>query len=188
VARFDGRRVTLPAADELQRRASDLLATWRVLDTSIVVAWNGRLSTTAGRAFVRKGRVELNPRLLARAPEQVLTVLTHETAHVATFRLFGANVPAHGRHWRALMRHVGHEPAVTHRIPVRGLRRSRRSFHYLRFCEACGDRVIHTARRFGRCHGCSARDSFLFLRAPATAQGLAALQRLTPAEVRAAFG
>jgi hypothetical protein len=63
----------------------------------------------------------------------------------------------------------------------------RHRFHYLRVCDACGDRRIYAAMRYGRCHGCSQRDSFLVLKAPATAAGKAALLRLTIADVRAAI-
>ncbi len=179
--------MTLPSAADLQRRAAELLAQWRVVDTRIKVVWNDRLTTTAGRAFQRNGRVELNPTLLARAPEQVPVVLAHEAAHIAAFRLFGARIPAHGRHWRSLMRLAGHAPEITHRIPVRGARAARRRYFYLRVCERCGDRAVLAAARYGRCQGCSARDSFLVMKAPASAAGRRALEQLSPADVRAAF-
>jgi predicted SprT family Zn-dependent metalloprotease len=135
----------LPTADELARTVAALMAEWRVVDIAVQVAWNDNLTTTAGRAFQRQGRIELNPTLLARSPEHLPMVLTHVAAHVAAFRLFGANIPAHGRHWRSLMRHAGHEPAVTHDIPVDDLRPAakrhrRRRYVYLRVCERCGDR------------------------------------------------
>jgi predicted SprT family Zn-dependent metalloprotease len=192
---FDA-RVTLPAAAELARRAADLLAAWRVLDTKIKVVWNDKLTTTAGRAFQRNGRVELNPTLLAKAPDELAAVLAHEAAHVAAFRLFGPNIPAHGRHWRSLMRLAGHEPAITHDIPIddvaperapRSRPRARRRFVYLRVCDACGDRILLAAVRYGRCAGCSARDSFLVMKAPASRAGENALARLSLADVRAAF-
>ena len=185
--RSDG-GVKLPPATELEQRAALLLAQWRVPDTAVRVLWNERLTTTAGRAFLRNARIELNPTLLARAPDQLPMVMTHEAAHIAAFRLFGANIPAHGRHWRSLMRMAGYAPDVTHRIPVRGVRRGRRRFLYLRVCDTCGDRRIHNAIRYGRCHGCSARDSFLVMKAPATDAGRAALERLSWEEVRASFG
>lgn len=173
----------LPPPTELERRARELFQLWRVVDTAVQVEWNPRLSTTAGRAFVRQGRVELNPHLLQRAPEQLTTVLTHEVAHLAAARLFGANVAAHGRHWRSLMALAGQPPAITHDIPVRGLRRAR--YLYLRVCDACGDRRVQPVVRYGRCHGCGARDRYLVMRARSGAGGRRALQRLSLAEVRA---
>lgn len=178
--------MTLPSAAELERRAAALLADWRVPDTAVAVRWNRRLTTTAGHAFVRSARIELNPTLLARAPEQVPVVLAHEAAHVATFRLFGPNVPAHGRHWRSLMRLAGHPPDVTHDIPCDDVRaRGRRRYVYLRVCEGCGDRRILEAVRYGRCHGCEARDRYLVVKATGGAAGRRALERLTLTEVRA---
>lgn len=187
--------MTLPAAAELVRRAADLLAAWRVLDTKVKVVWNGNLTTTAGRAFQRNGRIELNPTLLAKAPDELAAVLAHEAAHIAAFRLFGPNIPAHGRHWRSLMRLAGHEPAVTHDIPIddvepaprRTMRpRARRRFVYLRVCDACGDRVMLASVRYGKCAGCASRGSFLVMKAPASRAGEAALARLSLADVRAA--
>ncbi len=180
--------MTLPHADELRRRVAELLLRWRVPDTDVTVVWNDRLTTSAGRAFVRHGRIELNPALLGRAPDQLPMVLAHEAAHVAAARLFGPNVPAHGRHWRSLMRLAGFPPAVTHDIPLEprpGRRRARRSYLYLRICETCGDRRLLNAVRYGRCHGCETRDAFLVMRAPATAAGRRALDRLSTDEVRA---
>ena len=184
----------LPGQAKLEQRTAALMATWRVLDTRVKVVWNKKLTTTAGRAFQRHGRIELNPTLLAKAPDQLAMVLAHEAAHIAAFRLFGANIPAHGRHWRSLMRLAGHEPAITHDIPIDDVRpprragvRRRRRFVYLRVCDACGDRVLLAAVRYGKCQGCSARDSFLVMKAPASAAGQAALSRLSLAEVRAAF-
>jgi predicted SprT family Zn-dependent metalloprotease len=172
----------LPTADRLAARAAELLAAWRVLDTRCEVRWNDRLATTAGRAFVRRGLVELNPTLLAAAPEQIDVVLVHEVAHVAAHRLYGEGIAAHGRHWRALMRLAGLPPAITHDIPLDAVRdraparRKRRRFLYLRVCGACGDRVIQRVPRYGRCGGCSSREAFRVWKAPASAAGRAALE------------
>ena len=77
---------------------------------------------------------------------------------------------------------AGQRPAITHDIPVRGLRRSR--YLYLRVCDACGDRQVLPVVRYGRCHGCGARERYLVMRARANASGRAALERLSLAEVR----
>lgn len=182
--------VGLPTPEQLQLRATELFAHWRVLDTKVEVTWNGRLSTTAGRAFVRGGRIELNPTLLAKSPDQVEAVLTHEAAHVAAFRLFGGNIPAHGRHWRSLMRIAGHEPSVTHKMPVEELRRRRTrrpSYLYLRMCGSCGERSVLEQVRYGRCPGCSNRDNYLVVKTKKTAAGRRALAAMSAADVRAHF-
>jgi len=184
-------KADLPAPEDLQRQVVELLHLWRVNDSEIEVAYNGRLSTTAGRAFVRAGRIELNPRLLAGEPDQIEVVLIHEAAHVAAFRLFGGNIPAHGRHWRALMRAAGQAPSVTHKMPVEHLRRKRparrRRYLYLRMCGRCGDRVVLEQVRYGRCGGCSSRDDYLVVKTQATAAGRRALERMSDAQVRAHF-
>lgn len=110
--------MTLPLPEQLRGQAAALLQAWRVPDTAVEVLYNPRLSTAAGRAFVRMGRIELNPHLLAKVPAQLSEILAHETAHIAAARLFGPRVAAHGRHWRALMRLAGFAPNVTHNIPI----------------------------------------------------------------------
>lgn len=176
--------MSLPPAAELERDAEELLRQWRVVDTAVRVHWNERLTSTAGRAFLKLGSIELNPTLLQRAPDQLRVVLVHEVAHIAAGRLFGPNIPAHGRHWRSLMALAGLPPDVTHKIPVRKMRAVRGRFLYLRVCDACGDRSIANMVRYGRCHGCEARDRFLVMKAPATARGRAALEGLSLTDVR----
>lgn len=180
----------LPTSKELQDRAADLFRHWRVLDTEVEVLWNGRLSTTAGRAFVKSGLIELNPTLLAKSLDQVDSVLIHEAAHVAAYRLFGAKIPAHGRHWRALMRHAGEEPEVTHSMPVDEVRNRRSAparYLYLRVCGSCGDRALLEQVRYGRCSRCSNRDSYMVVKTKATAAGRRALQSMSVDDVRARF-
>jgi SprT protein len=184
---FDG-QVTLPSVDELAQRAARLFELWRVQDCALEVRWNARLSTSAGRAFVRRGRIELNPHLLEQAPDHVAAVLAHEAAHVAAWRLFGPAAKAHGRQWRALMRLAGFSPTITHDLPVRRKSRARRGYLFLRVCDACGDRRILASVRYGRCHGCSQRDSYLVLRAPATRSGRKALDLITPDDARERCG
>lgn len=88
-------------------------------------SWNARLRTTAGRAFLREGRVELNPLLLARHGEVVRQVVIHEFAHLLAHRRCPRE-PGHGPTWRALMRSAGLPPRASHRLPVDDLRRPRR--------------------------------------------------------------
>ena len=175
--------MTLPGHEELEQRVTALFAAWRVRAAAVEVRWNPRLSTSAGRAFVQRGRIELNPNLLGEHPTEIPAVLAHEAAHVAAFRLFGAAAEAHGRQWRALMRLAGFPPAVTHDLPVER-RASRQRYLYLRVCDSCGGRAIQAAVRYGRCQGCSRRDSYLVLRAPASAAGRRALEQMSLADVR----
>ena len=74
----------MPAAAELEARARRLFALWGELArlAHIEVIYNARLRTTAGRAFLRRLQIELNPHLLARVPERLDEVLAHEAAHL----------------------------------------------------------------------------------------------------------
>lgn len=171
----------LPEPRELERIAQDWLRQWRVADTAVAVRWNPRLRTSAGRAFHQQGRIELNPHLLVRHPEQLETVLVHETAHVAATRLFGPRTPAHGRHWRALMVHAGLPPEPCHQLEVAQLRR--RAYLYLRVCDACGSRCIARSVRYPRCR-CGAGEHYLVMRAQADRAGLQLLRSLSLPELR----
>ncbi len=178
----DNARV-LPPLSDLQTRVEQMLQLWRVPPgPPVPVAWNGRLRTTAGRAFLEEGRIELNPELLSRAPAHIDRVLVHEAAHIAARRLFGPGCPAHGRHWRGLMRLAGLPPDVTHNLPV-PRRRQRSARIYLRVCSACGQRRIARAVRYDAC-ACGAAAQFLVVRAPATQRGLEALRGMPLPEVR----
>lgn len=173
----------LPKLADLERRVVELFAHWRVpAGEPVTVHWNARLHTTAGRAFSREGRIELNPTMLAAVPAELDVVLVHEAAHVAAHRLFGPNVQAHGRHWRGLMRLAGLPPDITHDLPVRR-RRTRRGHLYLRVCDGCGDRRIARVVRYDACV-CGLADRFLVLRAPANDGGLSALREIPLHEVR----
>lgn len=107
--------------------ADEAFATWRVVEMrkEFCWSWNPRLRTTAGRAFLRERRVELNPLLLARHPEVVRSVVIHEFAHLVAHRL-RPREPGHGPTWRDLMRAAGLPPRASHTLPVEDLRRPRR--------------------------------------------------------------
>lgn len=91
----------------------------------IRLRWNARLRTTVGRAMLEEMVVELNPRLLARHPEEIRPVLVHEAAHLVVHRLHGYQ-PDHGKVWKAYMRRAGESTRATHELDVRGLRNRRR--------------------------------------------------------------
>lgn len=109
--------------DALRGERDRVLESWRAdfLRHGIHLRWNARLRTTVGRAVLEDMVVELNPRLLARHPEEVRPVLVHELAHLVVHRLHGLQ-PDHGRVWRAYMRRAGESTRATHDLDVRGLR------------------------------------------------------------------
>ena len=174
----------LPELEALERRVAELLTIWRVPPGApVAVSWNARLRTTAGRAFMEEGRIELNPSLLEAEPQEIPAVVVHEAAHVAVYRMFGPRVAPHGRQWRALMRLAGLPPEVTHDLPVRRSTRNSSRWQYLRICDACGDRRLGRSVRYGPC-ACGVEDRYLVLRAAAGPRGLAALRATSIDEAR----
>jgi predicted SprT family Zn-dependent metalloprotease len=131
---------TAALVQQEQRRIAELLRDWppdaveTVVDEAMAAwsrpawrkqwswRWNPRLRTTAGRAFLRTGVVELNPILLARHPAETRKVVIHEFAHLVAHKL-RPREPAHGPTWRALMRAAGQPPRASHTLPVEDLRR-----------------------------------------------------------------
>jgi predicted SprT family Zn-dependent metalloprotease len=168
--------VDLPDEEDLEARARELFTLWGVVDrlAHIEVLWNGRLRTTAGRAHLRTIQIHLNPRLLARVPDRIDEVLTHEAAHLAVALIHGLDARHHGPEWAALMAAAGHEAKRTHDFPVAGLLRTRS--YFLHYCAACGDRRILDSATGAACP-CSEPQLTVY-RAARNPRGLRALERL----------
>lgn len=113
--------------EAVEEVADEAFALWGVpeMRNDYRWGWNPRLRTTAGRAFLKERRIELNPVLLARHPEVVRQVVIHEFAHLVAHRQ-RLREPGHGPAWRALMRAAGLPPRASHTLPVADLRRPRR--------------------------------------------------------------
>ena len=169
----------LPDEQELERRACELFTLWGVIDrlAHVEVLWNRRLRTTAGSAHLRTIQIHLNPRLLARVPERIDEVLTHEAAHLAVGLVHGHGARHHGPEWVALMAAAGHDGERTHDFPVAGLLRSRS--YFLHVCSGCGDRRILEAACAPRSCECKKAKIAVF-RAPRTPAGRAALDAHRP--------
>ncbi len=118
----------------------------------LIVVWNGRLRSAAGRADFSATTIELNPRLLDRHPEELVPTLVHELCHLV------AGVRAgHGPRWREAMRALGQVPQACHRLDVSGLAARRRVWSWL--CTRCGEsyeRRHRAAHRFA-CSRCGKR-------------------------------
>lgn len=79
-----------------------------------VIILNNRLRTTAARAWLEEGKVDLCTRLLRRYPDEFFTqTLPHELAHIVAYRVFGYT-GAHGVPWKKVMRALGLEPRIYH--------------------------------------------------------------------------
>ncbi len=114
--------------EALRRELDRLLRIWdcEALRAVILIRWNPRLRTTVGRALLESMIVELNPRLLARYPKELPSILAHEAAHLVVRRLHGSGPRPHGRIWKSYMRRVGESTRATHCLDTRGLRSRRR--------------------------------------------------------------
>jgi SprT protein len=169
----------LPSGEELGVQVDAILESWDCKGLpNFEVDWNFRLRTAAGRAILEKKlKVELNPHLLARHPEQVFPTLVHELAHLLVFHLYGRKAKAHGPEWQLLMRRAGQDPMAHHSMNVDGLRRKRRKFLYLHVCEGCNSWGIYRkVRRDIACEHCGP-GIFRILRAAATQKGLSLLRK-----------
>lgn len=120
----------------------------------VVVEWDARLQTAAGRADSRHQRVSLNPRLREHGTEEVDRTLRHELAHlVAHARAGRRRIQPHGPEWRAACRELGiADEKRCHALPF-PIRRPARRLLYK--CMSCG-RDFPRVRRFKRKSACLA--------------------------------
>lgn len=121
----------------------------------IRVTWNPRMRTTAGRAFWPEGMIELNPKLMEVAPEEVRPTLLHELAHLVAYQRAGRRrITAHGPEWRQACADLGIPGEnATHSLPLPG-RKQRKKWRYT--CPSCSegfDRVRKMKRSAG-CYPC----------------------------------
>ena len=173
-------RDPLPGRAMLSVIAKRLGEAWgfRALTALVQIAYNPRLRSTLGRAFLDEGRIELNPLLLREYPEELLDVLAHELAHIIVYVRYGSVAP-HGKQFRTLMRTLNLATQATHSLPIAHLRTRRRKYLYLHSCSICGYRF--TARRVRwnyYCITCGPKMTWDVFRAPDTRAGRKELQGL----------
>ena len=153
---------------------------WRMPDLarSVRIVYNPRLRSTAGRALLKDGVVELNVRLLRDHPDQLVPTLAHELAHIAVYRRRSGDRP-HGRRFAELMTALGLSPEATHHLPVAHLTHRRRRYLYLHRCSGCGRSFItRNVRRGYYCTVCGPDMSWRIVRAPNTQKGRKALHQM----------
>ena len=161
----------------IARRCAEAWEMPRLADC-VRIAYNPKLRTTLGRAVLDRNLVELNTRLLAEHPDQLVETLVHELAHVAVHIRYGS-VPPHGRHFRTMMRAVSMSPAATHNLPVAHLQRRRTRYLYLHRCSDCGYSFIaRSVRRNVYCLACGPEMTWDIFRAPHTRAGKDMLRRM----------
>jgi len=173
----------LPEVAELLAYGRALLAEWKS-ELSFGVRYNRRMRTRAGAAWLRERRIDLNPRLLARHPEQVHETFAHELAHLVVFVRFGRDVRPHGCEWQQLMLDAGFEPSRCHRMDVTGLGRKKRKYWFLYLCRHCPGWWIQRHRVASRCPDCARRPGWVY-RADRSPAGHRRLVRIARAHAAA---
>ena len=170
----------LPAKTILTAIAQRCAEAWNMpnLAGAVRVAYSRRMRTSLGRARLDEARVDLNLRLLQEHPEELVSTLVHELAHVAVHMRYGRVAP-HGRAFRTLMRSLNLSAKATHDLNVKHLERRRRRFLYLHICSDCGYSFIsHSIRRSWHCRACGPNMTWDVFRAAASVAGKQSLERL----------
>jgi SprT protein len=125
------------------------------LEDRLSVVWNRRMRSTAGRAFWPEGRIELNPRLLDFAPDEVRNTMLHELAHLLAYAKAGRRrIKAHGVEWRQACRELGiPNESATHSLPL-PTREMARKWRYT--CPACQESIerVRKMKRYAGCYRC----------------------------------
>ena len=124
------------------------------LAEKVVVKWNGRMRSTAGRATWPDAVVELNPALLEISTSETERTFLHELAHLVAYERAGnRRIKPHGPEWRRACCHLGIPgERAGHNLPLPS-RTMRRRWRY--FCPECWA-VIERVRRMENCSACYA--------------------------------
>lgn len=121
----------------------------------LIVVWNPRMRSAAGRAFCHQDRIELNPLLLQISKEEVERTLRHELAHlIAQARSGKRRIAAHGSEWRRACADLGIAgEKACHRLPL-PKRTQMRRHHYQ--CPHCLVQIhrVQIIRRKVACAAC----------------------------------
>ncbi len=78
------------------------------------IIYNHRMRTTAGRAFYREQKIEMNVGLLTKNPHHFDDTFAHELAHLVSYAAYKEK--GHGQSWRYIMRVFGYEPKRCHNL------------------------------------------------------------------------
>lgn len=121
------------------------------------IVWNKRMRSTAGRAFLDLGKVELNPKLLFIGEDplgHVRETLLHELAHLLAYHRYGHKILAHGNEWKRACADLGIPgESATHRLPLPS-RQLKKKWSYT--CPVCFEITNRVKRMRGisACYSC----------------------------------
>ena len=125
------------------------------LARKVLVSWNPRMQTTAGRAWWPDRLIELNPKLRDCEPDQVWRTLKHELAHLIAYERCGRKrIDPHGAEWATACTDLGipgEQPF--HTLPFKR-RRVKRNHAYV--CPHCQTTIhrVKPIRRAVACYDC----------------------------------
>jgi len=123
------------------------------LSASILVFWNRRMRTAAGRAFWPAKIIELNPVLSQFPAEETDRTLKHELAHLIAYERAGRRrIAPHGAEWVRACAELGIPgERACHTLPLKRRRLERRHAYVCTQCFA----VLHRVRPLKRAVACA---------------------------------
>jgi SprT protein len=125
------------------------------LARKVKVSWNGRMQTTAGRAWWPDRSIELNPKLKNCEPEELWRTLKHELAHLVAYeRCARRRIEPHGREWQVACADLGIPGELScHNLPFKR-RQLKRNHVYI--CSNCFlvVRRVRPIKRAVACYDC----------------------------------
>ncbi len=130
------------------------------LARKVTVSWNGRMQTTAGRAWWPDRSIELNPKLKDCEPEELWRTLKHELAHLVAYERSGRRrIDPHGKEWLAACADLGiPNEQPYHNLPFKR-RRMKRNHAYI--CPNCFATIhrVKPIKRMVACYDCCRKFS-----------------------------
>jgi SprT protein len=130
------------------------------LAKKVLVEWNPRMRSAAGRAVFRDALVSLNPRLREIGPHEIDRTLRHELAHLlAQARAGRRRITPHGAEWRRACCDLGiADEQRCHTLPLPSSMRARRYLYRCPRCQTDFPRV-RRIRRATACLACCRRHN-----------------------------
>lgn len=153
---------------ELQAWVESVSLTWFGIPFRHRATFNGRLSTTGGRYFLRSHNIEISPKQLeVHGAEETEKIIKHELCHYH-LHLAGRGYRHQDRDFKVLLKKVG---ATLHCKTLPGARRSL-PVKYLLVCRDCGMAYPRKRKADPRKYACGrCRGKLKLIEAPPQEKG-----------------